>query len=59
MTVSCLYKFANLLKEKHVDLKEEIQIDPQQKELGFLIMELVSSLLSHSNLNASKLNFKI
>ena len=25
MTVSCLYKFANLLKEKHVDLKEEIQ----------------------------------
>lgn len=56
MTVSCLHKFANLLKEKHVDLKDDIQIDANQKELGFLIMELISSLLSQSNPNAS--NFR-
>ncbi len=55
MTVSCLHKFANLLKEKHVDLKDDIQIDANQKELGFLIMELISSLLSQSNPNASNL----
>ena len=52
MNVSCLHKFANLLKEKHVDLKDDIQIDTNQKELGFLIMELISSLLSQSNPNA-------
>jgi hypothetical protein len=55
MTVSCLHKFAVLLKENYTDnLNEEIQIDPQQKELGFLIMDLVSCLLSHSSSNASK-----
>ena len=64
MTVSCLHKFANLLKEKHVDLKDDIQIDANQKELGFLIMELISSLLSQSNPNASnfrkiKFNFNL
>ena len=54
MTVSCLHKFAALLKEKHADnLSDDIQIDPQQKELGFIIMELVSCLLYHSNQNAS------
>ena len=54
MIVSCLHKFAVLLKEKHVDNKtsDNVQIDPHQKELGFLIMEIVSSLLSQNGANA-------
>lgn len=55
MTVSCLHKFAALLKEKHANktnLDKEIDIDTQPKELGFLIMELIACTLSHSSLNA-------
>lgn len=52
MTISCLQKFAVLLKEKHVDQKEDIHIDSHQKELGFLIMEIVSCLLSQNSSNA-------
>lgn len=52
MTISCLQKFAVLLKEKYVDQKEDVQIDSQQKELGFLIMDIISCLLSHNSANA-------
>lgn len=51
MTVSCLQKFAALLKEKHV-AQNTSDIDPQQKEMGFLIMELVSSTVAQSSANA-------
>ena len=53
MMVSCLHKFAALLKEKQKpdvlfvgnngdETVAPVEIDPQQKELGFLIMELVT-----------------
>lgn len=51
MTVSCLQKFAALLKEKHV-AQNTSDIDPQQKEMGFLIMELVCSTVAQSSANA-------
>lgn len=56
MTVSCLQKFAVMLKEKHVDNKDEGQFETQQKEMGFLIMELICHLISQNIANASKLN---
>ena len=55
MIVSCLQKFAVLLKEKHVsDAKDssDVQIDPYQKELGYLIMEIVTLLIFHNIPNA-------
>jgi len=55
MIISCLHKFAVLLKEKHVDNSNTIEdflIDPQQKELGFLIMDIISCLLSQNSANA-------
>ncbi len=58
MMVSCLHKFANLLKEKqpdaaaNIDNLQPIEIDPQQKELGFLIMDLVTCTLTQSGSNA-------
>jgi len=58
MMVSCLHKFANLLKEKQPDAATNIdnlipiEIDSQQKELGFLIMELVTCTLTQSGINA-------
>lgn len=76
MCVSCLQKFAVVLKEKHVANSEQsgssspppplasaavvsstianVQIDPCQKEFGFLIMEILTSLVHH-NLPNSKL----
>ena len=56
MTVSCLQKFAVMLKEKHVDNRDEGQFETQQKEMGFLIMELICHLISQNIANASKLN---
>ena len=56
MTVSCLQKFAVMLKEKHVDNIDETQIESQQKEMGFLIMELICNLISQNIANASKHN---
>jgi hypothetical protein len=57
MCVSCLQKYAVLLKEKHVDnnlnKEDTIQIDPYQKELGYLIMDIVTSLIFHNIANAS------
>ncbi len=55
MIVSCLHKFAVLLKEKHVQERDEQSgelIDPHQKELGFLVMDLVCTLLAHNAANA-------
>lgn len=53
MIISCLHKFAVLLKEKHVDANlDGMQIDPHQKELGFLIMDITSCLLSQNSANA-------
>ncbi len=77
MSVSCLQKFANMLKEKHVASSgngseaatsphtsspncqatsssdgTSLQIDPYQKELGFLIMEIVTQLIFHNMANA-------
>jgi hypothetical protein len=75
MCVSCLQKFANMLKEKHVtssttttpinnesEINETtsdnnttpvmIQIDPYQRELGFLIMDIVTQLIAHNMPNA-------
>lgn len=54
MLVSCLQKFAALLKEKCVDPSDSIQIDNQQKELGFIIMNILTHLISH-NVENSKL----
>ena len=57
MCVSCLQKFAAQLKEKHVDSATDlaaIQIDPYQKELGFLVMECVTVLICQNSANASK-----
>lgn len=48
MLVSCLQKFASLLKEKCVDPSDSIQIDNQQKELGFTIINILICLLSHN-----------
>jgi WD repeat and FYVE domain-containing protein 3 len=59
MTVSCLHKFASLLKEKYVDDDSDLSqnenvniIDQNQKELGFLIMDIVTCLLSQNSANA-------
>lgn len=48
MLVSCLQKFAALLKEKCVDRSDSIQIDNQQKDLGFIIMNILTHLIAQS-----------
>ncbi|KAL5018826.1 hypothetical protein ScPMuIL_004548 [Solemya velum] len=52
--VTCLHRYAALLKEPHEasDNQEHIPIDKEQHELGFLVMEALSVLLSGNNLNA-------
>ncbi|KAL3875787.1 hypothetical protein ACJMK2_033704 [Sinanodonta woodiana] len=48
--VTCLHRFAALLKEPQVDGVEKLTTD--QRALGFLVMEALALLLSSSNQNA-------
>ncbi|CAF0832439.1 unnamed protein product, partial [Brachionus calyciflorus] len=52
MLVSCMQKFAALLKEKSVDNPDLSHIDQQQKDLGFLIMNILTSLISQNSENS-------
>ena len=48
--VSCLHKFTALLKESSLEAHGHIEV--QQRDLGFIIMDIVTALLTHSSSNA-------
>ncbi|ESO89055.1 hypothetical protein LOTGIDRAFT_154132 [Lottia gigantea] len=49
--VTCMHRYAALLKEPHNDTENE-NIDPEQQELGHLVMESLALLLSGNSSNA-------
>jgi hypothetical protein len=56
--IARLHHFATLLKETVQDPNDQgDNMDQEEKELGFMVMETLALLLSHNQKNASKLIF--
>ncbi|XP_069124433.1 WD repeat and FYVE domain-containing protein 3-like isoform X2 [Argopecten irradians] len=50
--VTCLHRYAALLKDPE-DEKADEKMEPEQQQLGFLVMDCLTLLLSSSNSNAA------